>query len=237
MIPRRRCVGVALFALLTAASPCLAAEPGFAVHRASVGGGFGVSTFVKDADYSAGAAPRFSFGGAFRYVLAPWLRWQVSPGFTWTAYNVGTPAPFLDPQFPSDVAKDRYLTLLTPISAQAQILAKRGWWLYHVGAGPSINRVWVENRRKVLEDPQSHNRHRGEYLGLAAELGAERFLRGLTTTSIEGAIDGHMVFAQRDKQFPSGYNSNLLAVEGRLSVNYYFDLAKPKKGALPGDQR
>ncbi len=237
MIPRRRCVGVALFALLTAASPCLAAEPGFAVHRASIGGGFGVSRFVADADYSDGAALRFSFGGAFRYVVAPWLRWQVSPGFTWTAYNVGTRAPFLDPQFPADVDKDRYLTLLAPVSAQAQLLAKRGWWLYHLGAGPSINRVWVENRRKVLEDPASHRRHRGEYLGVAAELGAERFLRGLTTTSIEGTLDGHYVFAQRVQQFPSGYDSKLLAIEGRLSVNYYFDLSKPKKGALPGEAR
>ena len=138
MIPRLRCVSVALFALLTGASACLAAEPGYAPHRASVGGGFGVSRFAQDADYSAGAALRFSFGGSFRYVMNPWLRWQVSPGFTWTAYTVGTPAPFLDPQFPADVDKDRYLTLLVPVSAQIQLVQKRGWWLYHLGVGPSI---------------------------------------------------------------------------------------------------
>jgi hypothetical protein len=234
MIPRLRCVSVALFALLTGASACLAAEPGYAPHWASVGGGFGVSKFAKDADYSAGAALRFSFGGSFRYVMNPWLRWQVSPGFTWTAYTIGTPAPFLDPQFPADVNKDRYLTLLVPVSAQLQLVQKRGWWLYHLGVGPSINRMWIENRRKVLEDPISHRRHRGEYLGASAELGAERFLRNLTTTSVEGTLGGHLVFAERDKQFPAGFNSKALAIEARMSVNYYFDLSKPKKSAQPG---
>src|SRR5882672_12827392 len=102
MIPRFRCVSVALSALLTAASACLAAEPGYAPKKGGVGGGFGYSHFIEDADYSKDAAGRLSLSGSFRYVINSRLRWQVSPGFQWSAYNVGTKAPFLDPAFPGD---------------------------------------------------------------------------------------------------------------------------------------
>ena len=62
----------------------------------------------------------------------------------------------------------------------------------------------------------------------------ERFLRGLTTTSIEGVIAGHLIFAQRDAQFPRGFNSNLLPVDVRLCVNYYFDMTRKQKTIEPG---
>jgi len=86
----------------------------------------------------------------------------------------------------------------------------------------------------VLQDPLSKNRHRGLYPGVTAELGAERFLRGLTTTSVEGVIGGHLIFAERDDQFPLGFNSNLLPVDLRLCVNYYFDMTRRKKSIEPG---
>ena len=91
----------------------------------------------------------------------------------------------------------------------------------------------VENRRKVLQDPATHDRHKGVYFGMSAEIGAERFLRNITTTSIEWTLGGHLVFAERDDQFPSGWNSNLLPLEARVCVNYYFDLVKPKQGLPP----
>ncbi len=69
---------------------------------------------------------------------------------------------------------------------------------------------------------------------MTAELGAERFLRGLTTTSIEGVVAGHLIFAQRDKQFPLGFNSNVLPVDVRLCVNYYFDMTRRKKSIDTG---
>jgi hypothetical protein len=47
-------------------------------------------------------------------------------------------------------------------------------------------------------------------------------MRQLPTTSIELALVSDMAIAQRDEQFPSGLNSNLLAVSARLGVNYYF---------------
>lgn len=240
MIPRFRCVSVALSALLTVASACLAAEPGYAPKKGGVGGGFGYSHFIEDADYSQDAAGRLSFSGSFRYVINQRLRWQVSPGFEWSAYNVGTKAPFIDPAFPGDTTmagdpiKDKMLTLLVPVSVQLQLTQRRGWWLYHFGAGPGVYRVWVENHRKVLEDPVSKKRHRGPYFGVTAELGAERFLRGLTTTSIEGVIGGHLIFAERDKQFPLGFNSNVLPLDLRLCVNYYFDMVRRKKSIEPG---
>ena len=235
MIPRSRCVSVALPALLTVASVCLAAEPGYVPHKGGVGGGLGYSRFVEDADYSQDAAGRFSFSGSFRYVVSKGLRWQVSPGFTWSAYAGGSIAPFLDPHFPTDVflsgapKKEEMLTLVAPVTGQLQLTMRRGWWLYHFGAGPGAYRVWVENHRKVLQDPVSKRRHRGLYPGVTAELGAERFLRGLTTTSIEGVVGGHLIFAERDPQFPRGFNSNLLPLDLRLCVNYYFDMARRKK--------
>lgn len=240
MIPRFRCVSVALPALLTVATACFAAEPGYVAHKGGVGGGIGYSRFVEDADYSQDAAGRFSFSGSFRYVMSKRLRWQVSPGFTWSAYRGGSIAPYLDPRFPSDVTltgapkKEETLTLLVPVSAQLQLTMRRGWWLYHFGAGPGVYRVWVENHREVLQDPVSKNHHRGLYPGVAAELGAERFLRGLTTTSVEGVVTGHLIFAERDDQFPSGYNSNLLPIDVRLCVNYYFDMMRRKKSIEPG---
>ena len=232
MIPRFRCVSVALTALLTTASACLAAEPSYAPRKGGIGGGLGVSKFIQDGDYSTDSQLRFAFSGAFRYVMSPWLRWQVSPGFTWSAYRIGSRDPFRDPQFPADSTKDEYLTLVVPASLQVQLVERRGWWLYHFGVGPGVYRVWIENRRKVLEDPVSHVRHRGTYFGLSAELGAERFLRNITTTSIEWTVGGHLAFAERDDQFPSGWNSNLLPIEARVCVNYYFDLVKTKQ-ALP----
>ena len=240
MIARFRCVSVALLALLTAASACLAAAPGYAPHKGGVGGGLGYSKFIGDADYSEGSTGRLSFSGAFRYVVRPGLRWQVSPGFTWSAYSVGTHAPFTDPQFPGDTTltgepkKDEYLSLVAPITAQVQLTERRGWWLYHLGAGPGVYRVWVENQRKVLEDPVSHVRHKGLYPGFSAELGAERFLRGLTTTSIEGVIQTSVIFAKRDDQFPSGFNSRVLPLDLRICLNYYFDMARKKKSTMPG---
>ena len=42
----------------------------------------------------------------------------------------------------------------------------------------------------------------------------------------------HLVFAQRNEQFPSGYNSNLMATELRLGLNYYFDPLKEKKQGI-----
>ena len=58
--------------------------------------------------------------------------------------------------FPADVTKENMLTLVLPVSAQLQYTQKRGAWLYHLGAGPGLYRVWVENRRKVLKDPLNY---------------------------------------------------------------------------------
>ena len=235
MIWRLRCVSIALAALLTTASVCLAAEPGYAPTKGGIGGGLGYSRFLAAEDYSADSHGRPSFSGAFRYVFNKRVRGQVSIGFLWSGYRVGSTAPFLDPQFPEDTTltgtpiKDNYLTLLTPVSAQLQLTQQRGWWLYHLGAGPGVYRVWVENHRKVVQDPATHVRHRGAYWGFSGELGAERFLHGLTTTSIEGVVGTSYVFARRNDQFPSGWNSVVVPVDVRVCVNYYFDMVRPKK--------
>ena len=242
MIPRIRWVSFAVLALLTAASACLAAEgePAYKPGKGGVGGQFGGSYFGFDrmfgnggfGDYSKGAMPRFSFAGQFRYVQSNRWRWQLSPGFTWAAYKTGTAMPFADPNHPDDKVKDQTITLLLPTTAQLQAVTKRGHWLYHAGLGPGVYRVWVENRRKVLKDPVSFKLHRGLYPGGVFELGAERFLKSITTTSIEMTWANHLVFAQRDQQFVSGFNSKLMAMEWRLGVNYYFDPLKSKQKGL-----
>ena len=242
MIPRIRWVSFAALALLTIASACPAAEgePAYRPGQAGIGGQLGGSYFGVDrmlgaewfADYSNGAMPRFSFAGQFRYVQSKHWRWQVNPGFTWTAYERAGRLPFPDLNFPSDRVKDNVLVLLQPTTAQIQYVMKRGRWFYHAGVGPGAYRVWVENRRQVLMDPDSLRLHRGQYAGGSFELGAERFLKAITTTSVEFVLVNHLVFAQRDKQFPRGYNSNLMATELRVGLNYYFDPLRQKKQGI-----
>ena len=133
-----------------------------------------------------------------------------------------------DLNFPEDEYKDYALTLLVPMTAQLQYVTRRGQWFYHAGLGPGLYRVWVQNHRKVLRDPVTYDLHRGLYAGGTFELGAERFLKSITTTSVELTWVNHLVFAQRDDQFPSGFNSNLMAMEWRVGVNYYFDPLRSK---------
>jgi hypothetical protein len=213
------------------AAPATPPEPtGAAPGRGGVGGSFGASSFYADGDYSAAASPRLAFAASFRYAISSWLRLQVSPGFTWTGYQNDEPIPFPDLNFPADDTKDEMLSLLLPVSAQLQFTVTRGRWLYHAGAGPGVYRLWVENRRKVLKDPASLELHRNLFWGGTAEIGVERFFRALPSTSVEGTLATHFVFAEDDTKFPSGYNSSLGAVEARVGANYYFSLSRPKKG-------
>jgi hypothetical protein len=242
MIPRIRWVSFAVLVLLTVASACLAAEgePSYKPGKGGVGGQFGGSYFGADrmfggewfGDYSKGAAPRFSFAGQFRFVQSRHWRWQVSPGFTWAAYKTSTALPFEDPVHPGIKVKDDVITLVAPMTAQLQYVIRRGQWFYHAGAGPGVYRVWVEDRRKVLKDPGTFRLHRGLYPGGSFELGAERFLKSITTTSVELTWANSLILAQRDEQFPNGYNSNLMTMEWRIGVNYYFDPLKSKQKGL-----
>jgi hypothetical protein len=235
-------VSLAVLVLLAGATTCLAAdgEPAYKAGKGGVGSQIGGSYFGFDrmsgngwfGDYSDGAMPRFAFAAQFRYVQSKHWRWQVSPGFTWAAYETGTPLPMTDINAPSDVHKDRTLTLLLPVTAQLQYVARRGQWFYHAGLGPGLYRVWVENHRKVLRDPETLDLHRGLYAGGTFELGAERFLKSITTTSVELSWVNHLVLTQRDDQFPGGFNSNLMAMEWRLGVNYYFDPLRQKNAGI-----
>ena len=229
MISRVRWVSVVFAAMLSVATLSHAQESGYATGRGGVGGQLGGSLTLGEDDYSKTARPRFGFSAHFRYAMAPWLRWQVSPGFTWAGYDDQELAPFRDPNFPNDSTKANYLTLLLPMSVQLQFTARRGPWLTYAGAGPGAYRVWIENRRKVLEDPVSHKLHRGVYPGASAQVGIERFLKSLPSTSIELSVDAHYVFAERPEQFPSGWNSKLLNAGIRIGGNYYFVPNPPKK--------
>jgi len=89
----------------------------------------------------------------------------------------------------------------------------------------------------VVPDPITFDHHRGLYWGGSAELGFEQFWKSLKTTSLEVLLDGHIVQAKRDDQFPSGFNDLVSAVGLRVGVNYYFNLRnkpKPQEPALPG---
>jgi hypothetical protein len=240
MIMRVTWTGIVSLAVLGAV-PCLAQEPvttatpaatvrtGPAAGRGAVGGLIGGSYFYASEEYSKGALPRFDLSGQFRYAFSRHIRAQVSPGFTWSAYSKDEPPPFTDSRFPGDETKEDYLTLLIPVSAQLQMTWGRSPWLYHLGAGPGLYRVWVENHRKVLQDPQTDRPHRGLYTGFTAEIGAERFLKALPNTSIEVSAAHHYILAARDEQFPTGWNSTLGVVALRIGTNYYFDLMRTKK--------
>jgi hypothetical protein len=230
----------------TAAKP-KAAAPAPLHPPAAIGAMIGAAGMFADGDYSNArtpsgeygdrdAAARFAFAANFRYAFNHWLRWQVSPGFFWVGYDHTSPLPFPDENNPTDTTKEKVLTLVLPVSAQLQWTPRRGPWLYHVGAGPGVYRVWVENRRKVLKDPVTKVNHRGFYPGVSGQIGVERYLKAQPTTAIEFSVAGHWAFADRPEQFPSGFNSALLGVEIRVGANYYFDparFAKKKTEATP----
>ena len=228
MIPRVRSAGIVLSAVLAVASPCLAGE-GMGRGRGAIGGQLGGSTFWADGDYSEGAKPRLAFSGHFRYVINNRLRWQVSPGFTWSGYSGAIPMPVPDGHFPGQTAKRTNLTLLLPMTFEMQYLLHRGKWHYHVGVGPGAYRVWIENQRILLIDPVSFVKHRALHAGVSGEIGVERFLKALPSTSVEACVATHWVFAQRDADYPSGYNSFLAATEFRIGASYYFDMSRLKR--------
>jgi hypothetical protein len=238
MIPRVRSASIALLVMLAVASPCLAGE-GMGPGRGAIGGQLGGSLFWADGDYSEGAKSRPALSGHYRYVINRRLRWQISPGFTWSGYSGSVPMPVPDGNFPQDVTKRTNLTLLLPVSFQLQYLIHTGKWHYHVGAGPGVYRVWIENRRILLVDPMSLAKHRGLYPGMTGEVGVERFLKALPSTSLEACVATHWVFADGDGQFPLGYNSFLAATEVRIGANYYFDMSRlrRKTTALPPTSR
>jgi hypothetical protein len=229
MISRISWAGVVLAAMLAVATVSLADDSGYRSGKGGIGGQLGVGKVLSAEDYSAGATTRFSFAFHWRYALAPWLRWQISPGFTWAGYDEKTPAPYRDRNFPADSTKAEYLALLLPASMQLQFTKNAGPWLFYAGGGPGVYRVWVENRRKVLKDPVSLNLHRGLYPGATVQAGVEHFIKALSSTSLEVTVDAHYVFAERDEQFPSGWNSKLSAVGVRIGGNYYFVPNTPKK--------
>jgi hypothetical protein len=220
------------------AAACFAAEPGGGPGKGGLGGQIGASTFALDRalgkdwflDYSNGASPRFGFDAHWRYSFSSRWRGQLSVGFTWTGYSAkhdasgvpAFPAPFVDPNFPTDDDKSDYLTLMLPVSSQIQYVARHGSWAYHVGAGPGAYRVWIENHRKVVKDPVSLKLHRGLYPGGSAEIGLEHYLKDLPNVSLESTLAAHLAWTQRASQFVSGINSNVMAVELRFGGNYYF---------------
>jgi len=242
MIPRVRLAGVAVLILLATASVVRAQAPdttiakreGAQPGRGSIGAQVGSSWFLLEQDYSKGAMPRMSFAGAFRYMINKGWQWQVSPYFTWSAYSVGTEAPFVDPNFPQEgLKKDFHLTQIVGANAQIQKVWLRKHARWHFGIGPAVYRVVVQNHRKVLKDPVTNRLHQGTYLGATAEFGSERFFKSLPNTSLEWTVAWQSAYPKRDDQFPSGYNSSVGAFEVRLGPHYYFDFRKSKTAAAP----
>jgi len=210
----------------TAAPARSGALPG----RGSVGAQVGGSWFVGSKDYADGAQPRFSFAGHFGYVISPHWRWQVSPYFTWAAYRVGLSAPFPDPIFAGRTIKDFYLTQMVGASAQLQWTHRtKARSVWHIGAGPALYRVVVQDSRKVIQDPVTDRLHQGQYLGATAEWGIEHFLTNLPNTSLEWTGAYQTAFAKRDDQFPSGWNGMVSAFEVRFGAHYYYDMRKSTK--------
>ncbi len=212
--------------------------------QASFGGSAGLSRFLGDGDYTHArdgggsgrdlwgtrdAAMRFGFAAHLRYTMSKHWRWQVSPGFTWAGYKKNSPAPFKTAYFPNDSLKDEYLTLVMPVSAQLQWLQRGKNWLFHEGVGGGVYRVWVQQDRHVVKDPLSRRLHRGFYPGVSAEFGAERFLKAMPSVSLEFVAASHLVFAERDEQFPLGFNSNVWTSEIRFGANYHFSPLTAKK--------
>ncbi len=214
--------------------------------HASLGGGLGLSRFLADADYvksrngggtgralwgTRDAVMRFAFAASVRYAWSNHFRWQVSPGFLWTGYKGHAVAPFQTAYFPGDSAKSKYLTLVMPANVQIQLLQRHSGWLFHEGAGGGLYRVWIEQNRNLVKDPITERLHNGFYPGITGEIGGERFLKAMPSVSLEWTAASHLVFAERDEQFPSGWNSNVWTFEVRMGANYWFNPGVPKKGS------
>jgi hypothetical protein len=239
---------VAPAAAETTATPAATAHRFGIPGQASLGGGMGISRFLADGDYThtrdgggsgrdvwgtRDAAGRFAFAANLRYTVSKRLRWQVSPGFLWTGYKDNSPAPFKTAYFPNDSLKDEYLTLVMPATAQVQLLQRTKNWLYHLGVGGGAYRVWLQQDRRVVQDPISRRLHKGFYPGVTAEIGAERFLSIMQSVSLEFSAASHLVFAERNEQFPAGFNSNVWTAEARFGANYYFTPRVAKKSSTP----
>lgn len=228
----------------SARSQAPAVTPMHLIKRGSFGGGLGWGSFLADGDYTKGRESDGSFGSAdtrsrpslgasFRYQVTPWLRWQVAPGYQWAGYKKDSPLPFTDFNNPTDNTKEKLLSQMMPVSFQLQYTRQRGGWIHHLGAGPGLYRVWVQNRRKLLADPVSFKRHVGWYPGVSGEIGAARYLKSLTSVSIEGTLDAHWAFSTREEQFPAGFNAHVFAMGLRVGANYHFDprrFSSPKSG-------
>lgn len=241
MISRFRLASVVALVLLATASVSHAqnadsiATKGPIPGRGGIGGQFGSSYFLTEGDYSDGAQPRFSFIGHFRYVINPHWGWQVSPYFTWNGYVSHVAAPFADLNFPSEgTSKQFYITQIVGAAGQLQFTGGSGRTRWHLGAGPAIYRVVIQNHRKVVKDPVSLELHSGTHLGASAELGAERFLKRLPNTSIELTAAWQAAFAKDDTKFPSGWNGSPMLAELRLGGNYYYDFRRGKAAAKGG---
>ena len=243
MITRVRPASVAFVLLLVSATASLAQQSdttssilraGMKPRTGAVGAQVGYSDIVAGGDYATGARPRFSFEGSFRYVASSHWGWQLSPYYTWAAYGVGIKTPIHDLAFPTERYKDHYLTQIAGADGQLMYLHTRGAWTWHLGAGPALYRVLLENNRKIIKDPVTFEPHRATYLGATAEMGTEHFMKSLSTTSLEWTVAWHAAFAKDDAKFPSGYSDSPQSFEVRFGAHYYYDLNPAKKpGAKP----
>jgi hypothetical protein len=242
MNSRFRRAGVVALVLLAAASVSHAqsadsvATKGPVPGRGGIGGQIGSSWIFGGGDYAEGSQPRLTLMGHFRYQASTHWGWQVSPYFSWNGYTASANAPFEDLNFPGEgTSKEFYLTQLIGADSQLQWFNRGGRSRWHLGVGPSIYRVVIENHRKVLKDPISLELHSGTHMGGSAEFGYEKFMKKLPNTSIELTAAWHMAFAKSDVRWQSGWNDNPMSVEGRVGAHYYYDFRKSKpKSTKPG---
>jgi len=240
MNSRLRSASVVAFVFLAAAGVCRAqsadsiATRGALPGRGGIGGQIGSSYILSEGDYSDGAQPRFSFIGHFRYVIGRHWGWQVSPYFTWNGYVSHAKAPFADLNSPAEgTRKEFYITQIVGAAAQIQLTGGGARQRWHLGAGPAIYRVVVQNHRKVVKDPFSLELHSGMHMGGTAEFGVERFLKKLPNTSLELTAAWQAAFAKSDARFPSGWNGNPMLAELRFGGNYYYEFRRAKTSPLP----
>ena len=219
------CAGVAFAADTT---PVKGPAPG----RAGIGGQIGSSFIFAGGDYADGAQPRLSFAGHFRYQADAHWGWQFSPQFTWNGYVSHANAPFeAQNSVPGNRTKQKYLTQIAGLGSQLQYFGGSGDTRWHVGFGPGVYRVVVQNNRKVVMDPVTTELHKSAHLGLGAEFGIERLTKRLANTSLEATVALQTVFAGDDTKYASGWNGTPMLVEIRIGAQHYYDFRRSKPAA------
>lgn len=183
--------------------------------KGGIGGSGGFMLVTGDKDLSRNAQPRLLGNIDVRYVSHPWLGFHGSFGRGWNSYS----------------GRNDTLTIVEPVTFGAeyrQVLERWPRYVPHVGAGFGVYSVWVREKLRVTEDPQTLERRHTINPGMNITAGLEYFMTRSVTVSYD--FMWNKIFSKNTKDFPSGFGGDYSYVQLVVGVNYYFSMDILKGG-------